>query len=600
MLPNVTSDASAFVEKAYDYVIIGGGTAGLALASRLSDNPNITIGVLEAGQDRSDDPTIRLAGGWLVSAFVPGAEFHWPFETTEQTHAAGQKVDVHRGKVLGGTSAINALMWTRASKAEYDALVELGNPGWSFDELLPYFKRSQAHTPQENNIIPGTGTLSPSQGSYGPVKTSFNTWYSSLIKPFLAAAATLSIPLNSDPNSGNMVGMNNVTRMVDNEDGTRSHSGAAYLPRTAGRNNISVLVGAYTTKIAIAKEGHELVAKQVHFDVDGTNHVVRANEEVILSAGAYQTPQILELSGIGKTSVLSKFGIETLLELPVGDNLQEQLLISTNASLTDEAVSNLSVDPFIEGLQPEPGKDAAATNTSGPFISVPIRSATSSSEHAEFVALLNSYLADESLTPLERAQFTIQRRWLSSADSSNVAELLCEFSCMPGLAGLPLADGRVTLWNPVAHLHPTSRGSVHINSPDPFAQPSIDPKFLSRAYDMKAFLQALRLREKIIRAPPLDSMITQSAIPPSSVQTDEEVEAFIKANITTFAHPVGTAAMAARNLGGVVDQNLKVYGTRNIRVVDASIIPLQISATPASTVFAIAEKAADIILATTS
>ncbi|KZP20582.1 GMC oxidoreductase, partial [Athelia psychrophila] len=224
------------------------------------------------------------------------------------------------------------------------------------------------------------------------------------------------------------------------------------------------------------------------------------------------------------------------------------------------------------------------------FISVPIRSATSSSEHAEFVALLNSYLADESLTPLERAQFTIQRRWLSSADSSNVAELLCVFSCMPGLAGLPLADGRVTLWNPVAHLHPTSRGSVHINSPDPFAQPSIDPKFLSRAYDMKAFLQALRLREKIIRAPPLDSMITQSAIPPSSVQTDEEVEAFIKANITTFAHPVGTAAMAARNLGGVVDQNLKVYGTRNIRVVDASIIPLQISATPASTVFAIAEK----------
>lgn len=124
-----------------------------------------------------------------------------------------------------------------------------------------------------------------SPSSNKPLKTSFNTWYSSLIKPFLAAAATLSIPLNSDPNSGNMVGMNNVARMVDNEEGTRSHSGAAYLPRTAGRNNISILVGAYTTKIAITKQGHELVAKQVHFDVDGTNHVVRANKEVILSAG---------------------------------------------------------------------------------------------------------------------------------------------------------------------------------------------------------------------------------------------------------------------------------------------------------------------------
>ncbi|KAF7977585.1 hypothetical protein HWV62_3176 [Athelia sp. TMB] len=581
MLPNVTSNAPSFVEKTYDYVIIGGGTAGLTVASRLSENPNMTVGVLEAGQDLSDNPTIRLAGkcmqralypviqlkarlgGWLAAAHTPGQEFHWHFQTVEQTHANNRKLDVHRGKLVGGSSAMNALMWARASKAEYDALVELGNPGWSFDELLPYFKKSQCHTPQENNIFPGTGAISPSQGSNGPVKTSFNTWYSSLIEPLVAAASNLSIPINSDPNSGNMVGCSNMARMADNDEALRSHSGAAYLPRTAGRSNISVLIGAYTTKIAFAKEGSELVAKEVHFDANGNKYSVRANKEIILSAGSYQSPQILELSGIGRASVLNQFGIETLLELPVGENLQEHILVSTSTGFTDEA--------------------------SGPFISLPIRSATTSEEHAEFVSLLDSYLRDESLTPLERAQFTIQQRWLESVES-NVPELQVLFGNMPGLAGFPLPDGRMTMWNPIAHLHPTSRGSVHISSTDPHALPSIDPKLLSRTYDLKAFVKSMRLRENIIRTAPLDSMVSESVAPPSDVQTDEELEVYIKGHIETYFHPVGTVAMAARHLGGVVDHNLKVYGTKNLRVVDASIIPMQISMPNVSTVFAIAEK----------
>jgi choline dehydrogenase-like flavoprotein len=588
MSTNILSDAVAFSDKTYDILVIGGGTAGLALASRLSDNPEITIGVLEAGQDLSADPYVESAGGWLTTAYGPA--YSWGFETNHQNHATGQKISVPRGKLLGGCSAINAMMWTRASKPEYDALASLGNPGWTFEELVPYFKKTQSHTPQDNNILPGTGSVTSYQGTSGPVKTSYNTWYSSLITPFVQSLSELSFMFNDNPNGGDLTGVSNISRCVDNETGTRQHAGVTYLHRVMGRGNISVLVGAHVTKIIFSEASGDLVARAVEFNVDGTGYIVNANKEIVLSAGAYQTPQLLELSGIGKKSILDQYEIKSLVDLPVGENLQDHLMVSLNFGLTAEAQAALSVIPVI----PEPGKDAQSTSTGGPFLFTTLNAITSQKGHADLLALLDSYMTSE-LTPLERAQFEIQRKWLAS--DSSVTDVEVMFANLPGAAGLPLPDGQMSLWLPGAHLHPASRGSVHITSRDPFANPEIDPKFLSRDYDLQALMEIVRFIHKITKTGPLASQVSNSVVPPSDIETDDQLAKYIKANIATVFHPIGTAAMAPREIGGVVDPQLKVYGTKNLRVCDASVIPLQLGATPMSTIYAIAEKAADITMA---
>ncbi|KIM77083.1 GMC oxidoreductase [Piloderma croceum F 1598] len=594
MPSNVTSDAYLFAKKSYDILVVGGGTAGLALASRLSETPELYIGVLEAGQDLSADPFVKSAGGWLTTAYGPA--YNWGLETLPQTAAAGQKMSVPRGKLIGGCSAMNAMMWTRASKPEYDALVTMGNPGWSFDDLVPYFKKSQSHTPQDNKILPGTATVTAYEGLEGPVKTSYNTWYSSLINPFIKSLAELSFKVNANPNGGDLTGLINCQRAVDIATGTRQHSGVTYLDRATERPNISVLVGAYATKILFSNNTEELVATGVEIDVDGVKYVVNANKEVILSAGAYKTPQLLELSGIGKESILKKYGIIPRVDLPVGENYQDHLMVNMNFGLTSDAQSALNVIPVTSDAKPEPGKDAQSTVTGGPFLFTTLKAATSCEQHAALLNLLDSYLASQTLTPLERVQFQIQRQWLASPDST-VAEVEVMFANLPGAAGLPLPDGQMTAWLPGAHLHPVSRGSVHIASSDPLASPAIDPKYLSRDYDLHALTHVVRFIQKITKTGPLACQISGSLVPPADAETDEQLRTYIKSNIATVFHPIGTAAMAPREIGGVVDPSLRVYGTKNLRVVDASVIPLQLGATPMSTVYAIAEKAADIIMA---
>jgi choline dehydrogenase-like flavoprotein len=258
-------------------------------------------------------------------------------------------------------------------------LVKIGNPGWGFEELSPYFKKAQSHTPQENQILPGTGIATAYEGLSGPIKvfsfdsvvivtcmsqiisqTSYNTWYSSLITPFIKSISELSFKINPSPNSGDVTGIINCQRAVDIETSTRQHSGVTYLHQTAGRKNIFVLVGAHATKLHLYETNGDLIVTAVDFYVDGIKHVVKATKEVILAAGmcltidtlisismpfniqgAIKTPQLLELSGIGRRTILSRYGIQTHVDLPVGENLQDHLMISLNFSLTSEAAGKV-------------------------------------------------------------------------------------------------------------------------------------------------------------------------------------------------------------------------------------------------------------------
>lgn len=595
MLANITNDASAFAAKSFDFVVVGGGTAGLAVASRLSEDLNISVGVLEAGPDLSDDPNVASAGGWLVTAFSPS--YSWGFETLPQPNAEQKKINLPRGRLIGGCSAMNAMMWTRASRPEYDALAELGNTGWDFDSLLPYFKKVQSHSPQEQNIIiPGTGVLTAHQGKQGPVKTSFNTWYSSLITPFIESLEELSFQINTNPNDGDLTGLSNIARAVDAEWGTRQHSGVTYLQSTAPRKNIVVLTNAHATKIILDRQDAGFTAQGVEFVVGGIKYAVKAKKEVILSAGAYGSPQLLEVSGVGMPSILGKHGIETIVDLPVGENLQDHLMVSLNFLLSPESQADLKVVPVAGDIEDVAGKDAKSTSTGGPFLFSPLRKVIPESNHTQLIELLNEYLSSDDVSLLERAQFNLQKKWLEDPHCT-VAEAEVMFANLPGAAGLPLPDGSMSLWLPTAHLHPTSRGYVHIASSDPLAKPEIDHKYLSRDYDLRALLQIVRFVQKMVKTGALAKIGSGSALPPPDVQTDEQLATWIKGNIATVFHPIGSTPMAPKAIGGVVDSTLKVYGTTNLRVVDAGILPLQLGATPMSTVYAIAEKAADMIKA---
>ncbi|KAL0959192.1 hypothetical protein HGRIS_014472 [Hohenbuehelia grisea] len=584
---NVVTDPKAFAQSSYDFIVVGGGTAGLAVAARLSENPSITVAVLEAGPDLSADPNVALAAGWLITTSDP--KYTWGFESEVQKHVADRRITLPRGKLLGGTSAINALMWTRAGRPEYDAWEALGNPGWNFEALLPYFNRSQSHKPQKNDLYGGKDEITEYNGTHGPVKTSYNTWYSSVIPAFKESVLDLSFEVNHNPFSGDATGFYNLAPSVDHDKAERQHAAVTYLAQASERPNISVLLGAHATRIIFADATGDLVAEGVEFDCSGTRYTVKGNKEVILSAGTYQTPQLLELSGIGKASVLGQFGIKTRVELPVGENLQDHILVPLQFGFTPEATAGLAVLPINADVKDEPGKDAKSTTTGGPFLLATMDKIISDAQHAELVSTLDGYLASTGLSPLEREQLKFQRQWLCR-EGAPVADAQVMYASLPGMAAIPTPDGQMVIWFPITHLHPASRGSVHIKSADPLAAPSIDPNFLSREYDLKTLIHVVRFTQKLAKTGALSKLVSGPVLPPQNVETDEELSEWIRANMTTVFHPVGTAPMAARELGGAVDPSLKVYGTRNVRVVDASVIPLQLGATPMATIYAIAEK----------
>lgn len=325
----VQVDPASFATTSFDYLIAGGGTAGLTLAARLSEDPDITVGVIEAGLDRTDDPKVLTPG--FTPTMWDDPDYDWIFETVPQTHGNNRVVNHPRGKQLGGSSAINFNYWTHASQLDIDDWGQLGNQGWSWDELFPYFLRSENYNAPPASVSAQVDTTfiePPLHGESGPVQDSFPPFYDNFYKAWEPTYKNLGLGPTGDPKGGIAIGAYSTLLSIDGKNASRSYAGNAYYKPNAARPNLKVFTGAFATKIVFAASTTPLVATGVTFTVSGETYTASAGREVIVCAGTFQAPHLLELSGIGNASLLRSKGIDVLYDNPnVGENLQDHILL---------------------------------------------------------------------------------------------------------------------------------------------------------------------------------------------------------------------------------------------------------------------------------
>jgi choline dehydrogenase len=523
----------------FDYIIVGAGSAGCVLANRLSADPDQRVLLLEAG-GRDNYIWIHIPVGYLYTH--GNKRVDWCFKTEAEDGLNGRVLNYPRGKVLGGCSSINGMIYMRGQARDYDQWRQLGNTGWGWDEVLPYFKRSEDH-------FRGADDMHGAGGEWR-VEEPRISW--EILNVFRDAAAETGIPPTEDFNRGDNEGCGYFH--INQRAGFRWNTAKGFLRPARGRKNLTVMTGAQARKLCL--EGRRAVGVEVLRD--GTVTEVRARREVILAAGAIGSPQLMEVSGIGDGARLQAFGIPVRHDLPgVGENLQDHLQLRTvykvsNVATMNERASSLfgRIGMGIEYALFRRGPLTMAPSQLGAFAkSDPSRETPDLQYHVQ---------------PLSLPKF-----------------------------GEPL-DPFPAITASVCNLRPESRGSIHIKSPDPFEAPRIKPNYLSTPGDRQVAAKAIRLTRRIMAAPALTKYHPDEYLPGVAAQSDEELAKAAGDIGTTIFHPIGTAKMGDDDMA-VVDSRLRVRGIEGLRVIDASVMPTITSGNTNSPTIMIAEKGADMI-----
>ncbi|KAK7442422.1 choline dehydrogenase [Colletotrichum acutatum] len=484
----------------YDYIIVGGGTAGLTLASRLSVDHSHTVLVIEAGMPDDYEAAVMIPRFYPgASGFAPGTRYDWNFTSTPQEFLLGQTINLTQGHTVGGSSTVNAMIFDRGMPSNYDAWAALGNEGWDFAGLLPYFKKIM------------------------------------------------------------------------------------------NRANLDILTGFQATKLLFNTGGEKPRAMGVEYSTGSGLEVsrVEARKEVIISAGALNTPKLLQLSGIGPAPLTSKHGILSIIDLPgVGANLQDHPFGLTIASLSTEIpgnyeLENSTFDAEQRDLYYSQRKGRWTDTIAEALAFIPLSNFTQSDVTSRLLSTINSSTAQ--YLPQDTDQ-TVKNGYLQQVQQ------ILRMHQLNSTAGMELlyVDGGRSIVNIL--MHPLSRGTVAINSTDPFAPPVIDPRYLSHPYDGQVLVESLIFNRKLLATGQVQALGASETLPGVGTTSDYDILGFIKGVSSTEYHYAGTCAMLPRRLGGVVDSNLNVYGIDGLRIVDASIMPLLPSAHTQATVYAIAEK----------
>ncbi|KZS98576.1 alcohol oxidase [Sistotremastrum niveocremeum HHB9708] len=598
---SIVTDPSTVASKSFTHVIVGGGTAGLTVASRLSEVSKNKILVIEAGPNERGNPTIDDPAQETNSV----GEFGWFYNTVPQ-QVGGLVQTIYQGEVLGGSSAINGMQWTRGTKDQYDAFQALGSPGWNFSSLLTYMKKSEIyHVPNAEQRARGATSVPSVHGTQGQVNVGFpqpwGAWvsYQSHISSVLATFpdAQRNPDIGTGTPNGASVFVYSIKPGTSETPGgnVRSSSAAAYIYPflgTSAKPNLTILVGHQATTIvwdrAAGKPGKpkaigvKFAATPAANTTIGTVYSVVVQDEVIVSSGALGSPRFLELSGIGDKNILKKAGVPVMVDLPsVGTNLQDQPLTTSL-------------------YQIKPGQNSSVIETAnqiteGSVAYIELNQILGAKGPAAGQYLLNS-ISDRAQAIVKTGGFTSVsglKKVLQYQANSIVNEKapVVEYSFAVNLINGTFAH---LVWN----LLPQVRGTIHITSSNPAIYPALDPKYLTTQFELDLHGNATKLSRTIFGKQPLASLWNGEIFPGqnlSTTATDAQWQKFIAATYTPVLHPVGTVALLPQEDGGAVDPNLIVYGTQNVRVVDSSIIPIQISAHLSATVYGIAERAADII-----
>ncbi|KAK6337778.1 hypothetical protein TWF696_001258 [Orbilia brochopaga] len=573
----------------YDFIIVGGGTAGLAFATGLGQKlPNAKILVLEAGPaPPANEPGISIPGLKGSTLFGP---YDWKFLTTPQENINGRVIGQSRGKVLGGSTALNFMVWDRAAKAEYDAWEAIGNHGWAWGTMLKYMLKVENYV--KTSSIFG---LNKGVGTGGPIQTTIDRIQPPQQLPFIPTMNNLGVPTNLESLNGNPMGAVYQPSNIRASNYTRSWA-PEYL-WLAGPN-IQIVTDATVKKVNLQRTSKGQQATGVTLE-DGT--VYTAKKEVILSAGTFQSPQILEASGIGQSAILANAGIPQILNLPgVGENLQDHVYVSAAYQLKpgftsfDSLTTNATYAAEQMALY-QSGQPSAFDYNGSNFAFL----------NWNQILGIDAYLlllAAQAASPTSIVDQTKLSYLINPLIKSGIPQVEILFADgYTGTKGYPAAgtpahgNQYITLLGILQHSF--SKGSVHIDASAPSAPspPVIDPNYLAKAYDAEALKQIVKYLRKIANTAPLKNILVGEYEPGASVDTEAEILSYVKDTVSTLWHPVGTCAMLPKNQNGVVDCNLKVYGTTNLRVVDASVIPVQISAHIQTAVYGIAERAAELI-----
>ncbi|KAG8685282.1 hypothetical protein FRC11_010832, partial [Ceratobasidium sp. 423] len=410
-----SSSGAEFVEKEFDYIVVGGGLAGLVVANRLSENPDVRVGVIEAGPYFEHDRLINTPASALNGYLQNNATYDWMLSTVPQKYLNNKPVALPRGKALGGSSAIGLLIFNRGSKIEYDAWERLGNSGWNWNGLLPYMKKAERFDSVEPiRATVEQGGIPPDQGTNGMIAGSYNTFYNDPVFPYRAAAMNVGIPPNYDPDSGVTYGVQNAATSTNRTIGIRSYAANTYYKSAAHRSNLVVLTEAQATKIELEKTGKGVTATGVSFVFKNETFTAKAKKEVILSAGTLLTPQLLELSGIGSNQVLKKHGIAPKVELSgVGENYQDHTLVSITYEVKKGVVTydDLSWNATFAAqaqAQYDSTHDGPYTASNSLLSYLDLYQLASSSQIAYMHRQLWQEIEKEKPTPLQKEQYRIQ------------------------------------------------------------------------------------------------------------------------------------------------------------------------------------------------